>query len=95
MGKDRELPTPAKVSGGRAGEERNGGGGGIGRMAEMLLPYNFQTSAIVQSLKITGPSVTARILRVASLGFTSVALIFKYGGFTGSDTTCVGKGTKK
>ena len=45
------------------------------RMAEILLPFNFQIFATVESLDITGLSVRVRIVRVVSLGFTSVALV--------------------
>ena len=45
------------------------------RMPEILLPFNFQLFATVESLDITGLSVRVRIVRVVSLGFTSVALV--------------------
>ena len=45
------------------------------RMPEILLPFNFQLFATVESLDITRLSVRVRIVRVVSLGFTSVALV--------------------
>ena len=45
------------------------------RMAEILLSFNFQIFATIESLDITGLSVRVRIVRVVSLGFTSVALV--------------------
>ena len=45
------------------------------RMTEILLSFNFQIFATIESLDITGLSVRVRIVRVVSLGLTSVALV--------------------
>ena len=56
-------------------DERRPMGLRLYKMAEILLPFNFQIFANVESLDITGLSVRVRIVRVVSLGFTSVALV--------------------
>ena len=45
------------------------------RMAEILLPFNFQIFATFESLGITSVFARVWIIRVVSLDFTSVALV--------------------
>ncbi|KAM3750186.1 hypothetical protein ACB098_04G018800 [Castanea mollissima] len=89
IGNERRGSRGRSHGGGNGDDDDNDRGGRVGyiedgrrpmgprqdRMAEILLPFNFQIFATVESIEITGLSVRVRIVRVVSLGFISVALV--------------------
>ena len=89
IGNERRGSRGSGHGGGNGDDDDNDRGGGVrsiedemrpmgprpDRMAEILLPFNFQIFATVESLDITALPVRVRMVRVVSLGFTSVALV--------------------
>ncbi|KAF3956679.1 hypothetical protein CMV_018221 [Castanea mollissima] len=89
IGNERRGSRGRSHGGGNGDDDDNDRGGRVGyiedgrrpmgprqdRMAEILIPLNFEIFATVESIEITGLSVRVRIVRVVSLGFISVALV--------------------